>query len=195
MSDKYLFNKEGSDPDIELFEGMLSAYRIEPVAPSLSRANLKPVRSRGLLRFRLSYIPAVAALFLVMIGAGVVTRFFGHREIEITASSAPEVVMIEPDSSVASLPAVYAGKDSEPTIPVKGLANRRRTVTAEVRKTHYRTPAIRGQFAATKLTPEEKYAYQQVLVALWITGSKLKVVQDTIDRVGEENDNSASEKR
>ena len=34
-----------------------------------------------------------------------------------------------------------------------------------------------------KLTNEEKFAYNQLMLALSITGSKLKLVQDTIDRI------------
>ena len=34
MNSEYLFEKKGSDPDIERIEDLLSAYRIEPVAPT-----------------------------------------------------------------------------------------------------------------------------------------------------------------
>ena len=36
-----------------------------------------------------------------------------------------------------------------------------------------------------KFTKEEKYAYDRLMLALSIAGSKLKVVQDTIDRNGD----------
>ena len=36
MNSEYLFEKKGSDPDIERMEDLLSAYRIEPVAPALA---------------------------------------------------------------------------------------------------------------------------------------------------------------
>jgi hypothetical protein len=35
------------------------------------------------------------------------------------------------------------------------------------------------------LTRDERYAYDRLMLALSITGSKLKVVQDTIDRKGD----------
>ena len=46
----------------------------------------------------------------------------------------------------------------------------------------------RSQVTKTKkenLTKEEKYAYDRLMFALSIAGSKLKVVQDTIDRKGD----------
>ena len=42
------------------------------------------------------------------------------------------------------------------------------------------------------LTEEEKYAYGQLMLALSITGSKLKIVKDTINGV-EEIENAAKE--
>jgi len=49
--------------------------------------------------------------------------------------------------------------------------------------------------AKPKLTAEEQYAYDQVRVALWLAGSKLKVVQDTINRTDESKINSSTDKR
>jgi hypothetical protein len=46
-----------------------------------------------------------------------------------------------------------------------------------------------------RLTKEEQYAYDQLKVALWLTGSKLKVVQDTINRVDDERSQTENEKR
>jgi hypothetical protein len=164
-------------------ERLLSAYRIVPIAPSLSQADAKTRKSRSLLRFRLSFIPAVGSLTVVAISVAFLGLYLNRGKNETTGS--PDVTS----------PNIKADQISEPEIPIGGSANLRSTSVARARRIQSRAHRSPAQLAAAKLTPEEKYAYQQVLVALWITGSKLKVVQDTINRVNDENENSTSEKR
>ena len=46
-----------------------------------------------------------------------------------------------------------------------------------------------------RLTNEEKYAYNQLLLALSITSSKLKLVQETIDRMEDRKEISKENNR
>jgi len=74
MNSEYLFEKKGSDPDIERMEGLLSAYRIEPVAPALARAEHVEMPQPAHKRFRFVFAYAGAfAVFAVLITAGLAT--------------------------------------------------------------------------------------------------------------------------
>ena len=185
MSDQYLFEGKGSDPEIRRLEKLLSIYRIEPVAPSLNQAHQKTVGSStfGLFRRRFLFASAVGSFAAMAIALVLVFWFFRPAKNDVLVT-APERLVISTrhqDSIVETTPAITK-------------VNRRLEI-AKTRKLRFRRTSAPIRVTASQLTPQEKYAYQQVLVALWITGSKLKVVQDTINRVNDENENSTNEKR
>jgi len=197
MNSEYLFEKKGSDPDIERMEDLLSVYRIGPVAPALARAELTEITTPAASRFRFvfTYV-SVLASFAVLLTAAVWTiGKFRNQSVELTAVS-PAVVISDPrpaDVVPSTPPAVVSAKANpaekhEPLPP--------RTVKpATVRPVQFAKYVRPRSAAKPKLTAEEQYAYDQVRVALWLAGSKLKVVQDTINRTDENKINSSTDKR
>ena len=197
MNSEYLFEKKGSDPDIERMEDLLSAYRIEPVAPALARTEHVEMPQRAHKRFRFVFAYAGAfAVFAVLITAAVLTvGKFRNQNVEVTAVS-PAVVISDPRPSdvVTGTPPAVVSAQANPTDkrePIKPRTEKPITV----RPFQYAKYVRPRSAAKPKLTPEEQYAYDQVRVALWLAGSKLKVVQDTINRKDESKIDSSTDKR
>ena len=196
MSDQYLFEKQGSDAEIERLESLLAAYRIEPIAPQLNEPE-RSVSKPGIFAwFRMGYAVAFAAVVVVLGTAVVTVRYFDRAEREVVAISPAEPP--EADRSFVA-PSVIDRAAVDDKIP-----NNERPTT--VKKAKQILPAAarreRGVIGSNtvaretpRLTKEEKYAYDQLMVALWITGSKLKVVQDTINRVDDTKAEPANDKR
>ena len=194
MSDKYLFEKEGTDPDIEGFEQLLSVYRIEPIVPSFSRANEQSVKRPTLFRIMFVYAVPVAAVAMLTVGLVFMGGYFNlvRRDPSATAFMKTASPDLNVDPFATTLPVRTDDENTGTRFRVQNIATRRPARGVKTRRINYRKDAEPAQSTTARLTPEEKYAYEQVLVALWITGSKLKVVPDTINRV---NDRSSNEKR
>ena len=196
MSDEYLFDKQGTDGEIERLEKMLSAYRLEPNVPKLPNLAPGETSNRRFGWFRLGYAFAFASL-VVVLAAGVITiQFPGGPNKEVTSISPVEIPEIErpfiapsaTDRAAINGPAVNGNSAVD-------MKKAKKPVLIVLRR--FRRPTANNLIAAKtpRLTKEEKYAYDQLKVALWITGSKLKVVQDTIDRVDDQKTQTANEKR
>lgn len=197
MSDAYLFEKEGNNIEIERLEDLLSVYRIEPVVPMLANPVAETDTGSRFGWLRLGYAVAFAALAVTLVSSGIYLRYLRPANVEMTAISPIETPAVErgfvPPTSVdraaASDPAVSQGDDTT----AKPMPVRRITRVVDRRSAH--APANVSVAAKTpRLTKEEQYAYDQLKVALWITGSKLRVVKDTIDRVDDKPE-TANEKR
>jgi len=195
MKSEYLFSKEGSDDEIERMEALLSVYRIEPVAPALQRAAVAEEHStRPGFRFLFAYIGVIGSLAVVAIIFISVLTWQNGKSVDVTAIS--PAVVISP---------VTAGDDSVSEYPSDGpIAVPAQTTPRSDRRAAIRTSYTRSSRSFSKLqrhvhnvpklTAEERYAYEQVKVALFLAGSKLKVVQDTIDRTDDNVKNSATDK-
>jgi hypothetical protein len=197
MSDEYLFQKEGSDREIEKLEDLLSVYRIEPAVPKLSRSEFAPKRNVGFGWFRLSYAVAFATFAFVLVIGGIYLRYLPSPNTEVTAVSAIETPAVDRDvlvsTSIGSASVIAPKTSANDEVPVRPTSSGRNVQTVA---RHRRRTAANSLVAAKtpRLTKEEKYAYDQLMVALWLTGSKLRVVQDTIDRVNDKPE-TANEKR
>jgi cytoskeletal protein RodZ len=196
MNSEYLFSKEGSDVEIERMEDLLSIYRIEPVAPAFNRAVVADEHStRPGFGFLLTYIGVIGTLAAIVIIVVTVITWQTGKPVEVTAVS--PAVDISPVTTVGDSVPVYPNGGSTAVPPENSTSTARPSLI----KTTYRQtarPASKFQrhiAAEPKLTAEEKYAYEQVKVALFLAGSKLKVVQDTIDRTDDSSKNSFTDKR
>jgi hypothetical protein len=177
MNETYLFDKTGTESEIEQLEKLLTVYKIEPVAPSIVRARLS--ESKPVLGFRMIFggVFALATLVLSLgVGAAVYLMWTPTAAVEVQATAEPT----QPFRSIVD----PAGPATESKHNISRMGQPRRSFRADpvkrdVRKVE-KTNAPVSEFA--KLTPEERHAYNEVLAALWLTGSKLRVVQDTINR-------------
>jgi len=183
MNETYLFDKTGSDSEIEQLEKLLTVYRIEPVFPAFSRA--AAVERKPALSLQVVFGSALTLAALIL-WLGIGAAVYLNRTPIVAVEVKNDPVVEQPVRSIAE----PSNSVVETKSPLSRVERRRRSITpkpaksASVRKvTKAKTPT--SEFA--KLTPEERHAYNEVLVALWLTGSKLKVVQDTINRVDDKS--------
>lgn len=191
MKDDYLYDKNGSNPEIERLEGLLSVFRYQEIAaPALPIANPVDVAEKtSIWRFRFAYAFGASAAVVTLIGAWVL--FSGGRqgsENELSSSAPAHDQPFEIGVHIRS-PVEEIGNDKAASPPT---AKYRRTASFSARR---HAKAVRSIDARTALTKEEKYAYEQLMLALSITGSKLKIVQDTVNGTDEKEDITTKNKR
>ncbi|PYT01320.1 MAG: hypothetical protein DMF63_00255 [Acidobacteria bacterium] len=180
MNDEYLWQKTGVDPEIERLEQKLAVFRYRESTPPVMITETT-VASPRRWRIPLAFSFAAALVAVVLISAMLIKRsntdndavvFVENPEFEI-ASPGPAAIE---ERKVAPSPNV---------VPQFAQAKRVKVIRAshvEGRrpKTEDRTPVT-----VAALSREEKYAYRQLMIALSISSSKLKIVEDTIN--GNEN--------
>jgi hypothetical protein len=182
MNTKYLWDKEGNDDEIERLEDALSGYRFQANAvPSLRPAAVVvPARRFGWLRF--SLVAGLAAAMLLIAATAFVLDEYRTPKPNDVAVKTNEQPLVMPDT--ATSPAPVDQYYIDPIKPGDKPKIDRHYIPPIVKPIRKVTPPADNNIARNKkLTKDEKYAYDQLLVALWLTGSKLKVVQDTINRV------------
>src|SRR5688572_23209094 len=182
MNQEYLWSKKGNDPDVERLEGLLRDFRFDgKSAPELPSTNMVSVAKGPKRRFVLgiSFVTAAAALVLMAIW--------------ITTGPVAPVAKVEQDTASDEVTAVLKNDnvregrltDSATDFVPKSEPLSLMTPTAGPPRSKPHRPARGPKAVKTKLTREEKYAYDRLMFALSIAGSKLRVVQDTIDRKGD----------
>ena len=185
MKEEYLWNKTGEDPEIERLEKALALFRYQATEPPALPAKIIPFEkktSRGFFRLAFGFA-AFASLVVVCLG---VWFQFSSGKIEVAKDlpktiEAPIVQRVQDEipvknADVLDVKKIEPAKQSiEPKVlkvkKVIPIAVRQNNLTA--RKTESKKPSV-------KLTEEEKYAYNQLMLALSITSSKLKLVEDKI---------------
>lgn len=191
MKDDYLWDKTGDDPEIQRLEDVLSAFRYQegaaPALPAVKSAALVEKLPSWRFSFAYTLVGCTAAAILLMVWL----QFSGD------GSRGEEVLaVIDPAQSEAAAADVWAVEripataENTPQTVKQGPAKIRRAAASVNRTITVRRVEKSGQTAI--LTSQEKYAYGQLMLALSITSSKLKIVQDTIN--GIENKESAATK-
>jgi hypothetical protein len=178
MKDEYLWSKEGNDREVERLEDLLSEFRFVPgAAPKLPPTDSVSVKQpRRTFRWVFAFAtPAFAALVLAV-------WFFLPPNDGVVRSRVAET-----NSAARN----YQPSDSQPTEITTPAGDRKysnvRKPPPTMVKTVFRShrtkrERIESLVAKNQLSAEEKYAYDRLMLALSIAGTKLKVVQDTIDR-------------
>lgn len=187
MKDDYLWDKSGDDPEIKRLEDVLAVFQYkETAAPALQTAKILafPERSK---RREYSFAYAMAACVTIAIVMGIWSQISRGVETETdlartTPQNNTESTNEQIVKNVDSLTIDEIQKADPPVgpAPVKiraGVTPVRHARTI-VRKSGKANPTV-------TLTSEEKFAYGQLILALSITGSKLKIVQDKVNGVEE----------
>ena len=207
MNENYLWDKTGSDPEIEKLEKSLRAFRCaETAAPVLPTKNtaFKLTNRRNI--FRLGFAFAACAILIVG-GAGVWNRLSDSNlnvETESAKVAAPSNPALDgaqsPLKKLVELPvkksrvsSVRAAKILSQTTKQK-VSNERKIFPANNSKNELRLPPTAPLETVAQLSGEEKYAYDQLMLALSITSAKLKIVKDKIDNSEKPNLISNNEK-
>ncbi len=206
MKEDYLWNKTGNDPEIEKLENALKAFRYTEIAPPGLPAKIIPFEKkspRG-FSFRLSFaFTSLAAIAVVCFGA-----WFQFSDVETEiAKDSPKIIALPSAENVErGIPAEktsdFAVKDIETpkktderkAVKIKKIVPQivRREKAAmrsvEIKKVSELTAQNREvKQPEIKLTKEEKYAYDQLMLALSVTSSKLRLVKDKIEGIEDRN--------
>lgn len=199
MKEDYLWDKTGSDPEIEKLETALRVFRCKETAPPVLPAKVLPFIKKGSPQRSFTFLRAIAAcLALTSISLGV-WILISNTKKEI-AGNVLQKSVVEPEFANPIKPASETEPPAKPKEEVKptfkktlyieqksspksllvsksGSKNGGRNNSTN-RKTKNTEKTIR-------LTEEEKYAYEQLMLALSITSRKLKLVKEKVD--GTEN--------
>jgi hypothetical protein len=176
MMNDYLWNKTGSDAEVEELENSLRQFAYQEAAPpalTVKTAQPSEKPSANLRLRRVGYAkPALAAAACLLIAAMVsvallmrqFTRSLDNEQAAtpITLSKTDEFATVTSIDRATPAPARNHG-EKQAQASIQKIA---RTVT--------KRPPVR-------LTKEEAFAYDQLKLALSITGSKLKLIKDRID--------------
>jgi len=191
MKEDYLWDKTGEDSEIENLENALRVFRYKETAPPELPAKVLPFRNetpRQSLRFAMAM---AACVMFGVIALGVWLQVLKNN-METGVDSA-ETIKPQNESRQTEIP--FVPKPVEPFL-VK-IENSKQPLKRKI-------IALRGKFVPTgndrketknikavkpdvRLTKEEQYAYDQLMLALSITSSKLKLVKDKVEGIDEKN--------
>lgn len=192
MKEDYLWDKTGNDPEIEKLENALWAFRyVETASPEIPAkvASFPVRRQRKTFRFA---IAAAACIAFGVISLGVwfqilknnmnAEQAFIIETQTLNGGVIPEITPAEENFPVESLPVPAWRETVNLNKPFqRKVIKTRQTVPAVNRQKVLNNQAAKRPTPEVILTEEEQYAYNQLILALSITGSKLKIVKDTIE--------------
>ena len=176
MKEEYLWDKTGGDVEIEGLENALKTFSYRTIAPPGLPAKSFVLEQKPQRRFvRLGFAFAAAA---VVILAGV-WFLIPDRNVAVGKESmkaaVPQASTVRqttaPPATKVELPKL---KDTSTIIKTRHPI---RQATRPINAVAFKTKDINPPVA---FTDEEKYAYGQLMLALSITESKLKIVKDAI---------------
>jgi len=189
MKEDYLWDKSGSDAEIQRLENALSAFRLG--AEAVPPVPMKLAPGRSIFRpkaFALRFAQAFCAIAVVAAGLWTISSHSGPSQAGVQTVEQPAETEVAEERShnrfvpdqTAATPAKYAAaRDTH-----KNQISRNRAFPREGKRRRGPEPARRNSQPA--LTSEERYAYDQLRLALSISGSKLKIIRETMDGSGEE---------
>lgn len=193
MKQDYLWDKTGAEPEIENLENALAVFRYKEIAPPALPAKIIPFKKESPRRsFRFAYAIAACTAFL-MIGLGVWFQF-STNEIETQENVAqtiqPQIPEPLPNAAIVENPApIVNNAETSPKTKMESAkrisalkpVRKNKIIPAVVRPTEKRDGNIAAKKPDVQLTKEEQYAYDQLMLALSITSSKLKLVKDKVE--------------
>ncbi len=201
MKEEYLWNKTGSDPEIEKLENALKAFRYQENATPVLPAKIIPFEKKTSRKFfRLSFaFSAFAAILIVCLGFWFQVSD-NKTEVAkdtpkiisppIAETVAKEILVEKPVDLVVEKPKKSVERKAVKVQKIIPQVVRQNNITErnlEIKKPDDSIVAqnTEAKKPPVKLTKEEKYAYDQLMLALSITSSKLKLVTDKIENVEE----------
>ncbi len=186
MNQDYLWDKTGDDSEIKELENALHAFRSnETIAPSLPPQIIVVEKQPSRKFFQWGFAFATcASIAFVSIGfwfqitrnPDIVKNLPPKTSVQNSAPSKTEAIIeatVEQQGNLVSTPS------SKPTRKKSNTTNKkRRRNTKRLRKVGSRKNRSRNTMPKVVLTKEERYAYEQLMLGLSITSSKLKIVRD-----------------
>ena len=187
MKEDYLWDKTGEDAEIERLENALKAFRYTEIAPPELPQKVFAVEKNPRRFFRFGFAFAAFASFIIVFS--VVWLQSNKREISVKESVAAinlpknEVkVTDEPNDKTPKI-SLFKITQNQSRFVKPNVIKPRRNIAPEIRpaKTVLRT--IKRKQPTETLTAEEKYAYDQLMLALSVTSSSLKIVKEKVEGI------------
>lgn len=185
MKNDYLWDKKGNDAEIERLENALQAFRYQPTAPPIISQKVLEIEEKPKFNFfsnifRFAFAGA-ASLAILIISLGLWISFSTNKTVEVGEINSPlvEPTNVETQTNVNTKiqllkDEIDIKKQVEPQM-IKAKLDR----VPKLTKTVFQTKVVKVKTnKSDKLTEEEKDAYNQLILALSITGSRLKEVND-----------------
>jgi hypothetical protein len=188
MKEDYLWDKTGDDAEIKKFEIALQGFRYRenpaPALPAKAIPFTPPTSRRRRFRVALVAVAACAAFSLLALGIGFqLLKSTPEIQNSLAVTETSKITAIDNQNILAN--------NETPNFPVKTADHQTRTTAARIIKTRQISPLNRRKEIKSpnygsvknnnKVTKEEQDAYDQLMLALSITGSKLKIVKDKVD--------------
>lgn len=194
MKEDYLWNKKGKDQEIEKLEKTLQVFRSQvkepPALPAKEISVSKPPRKF----FQLAFAFAASLSFMLILGSvwilNPTLQESGKTEIarsttenQIQQNTINKEIAVEPQKAEPNTKPPTKISPTVATIKSKKSKRFKTYKTSYKRKAPKRKRIRRkkpAQNKTVKLTKEEKHAYDQLMLALSITSSKLNIVRDKV---------------
>ncbi len=189
MKEDYLWNKKGNDAEIEKLENALAQFRYrETAAPVIIPEKISTVAEkpkRRIFNFSLAFsFASCAAFVLILLGAWF--QFSGKNAANISdlsKSIPPEVKIVlpnEPDKIISPEELKRSSEKSETPKHIKAKNPISEKKIAPQKTVLIKRKGEKPKAETLELTEEEKYAYDQLMLALSITSSKLNLVKEKV---------------
>lgn len=195
MKEDYLWDKTGKDPDIEKLENALAVFRYKETAPPELPAKVLPFRKkepqpqRKIFSFAFA---AAAGLLFGIIALGVWIQVLkNNAEIpaDLAKAAKTEIVLPTPEPPIVDgievLP--FDKAENPKQFAARKIVATRRNVPVKISRKEMKARNTKATKPSEKLTKEEQYAYDQLMLALSITSSKFKIVKDKVEGIEEKN--------
>lgn len=187
MKQDYLWDKSGDDAEIKGLEDILSTFRYQETAGPLVHVAEPVTAVRPEPRWRFSFIFAFAgSVAVAVILIGIWLQFpNGQRQTvgDVATTSRPQVVpqTAEPErySNTSEMKVNNVDNTTVTALPTKAIL--RQQVKKRALRNLMAKKVSPRKDPLEALTADERYAYGQLMLALSITSSKLKMVSDKVN--------------
>lgn len=187
LKEDYLWDKSGTDAEIEKLENALSEFRYqETPAPVIIPERVFTVAEKPKRRFfNFSHafsFASCAAFVLILLGVWFQVSNQNTENIsDLSKPITPETKIVLPEEKERNIVKI----ENTPNSETKPLFIKAKNPNAERKIAPQKTLFIRRKgekpkAETLKLTEEEKYAYDQLMLALSITSSKLNLVKEKV---------------
>ena len=184
MKNDYLWDKSGDDPEIALLERSLHSFRYQAGPAPRITVEREKTAPNSFFSFppmlRLAFA-GTSLLVVALIALGIWSQFAPKRLILARGIDAKTFSPIAP-----TLPSRLKGKPVDDSVPVNFEKPTIFAPIPRVTNISYRPKVNKAETKkSVRLTKEERDAFNQLMLALAITGSKLKEIQDKVNGLGE----------
>ncbi len=188
MKEDYLWDKTGEDAEIEKLENALMAFRYTETAPPELPAKVFVIEREKPRRF-FQFGFAFAAFASVVVILFAVWFQVSSSKIAVVENvselnepkDAEKIDVINPE--IVPVKAI----DSEKRFSKPNVVKIRQTVAPINRVNKFVARNNKVKPPTETLTAEEKYAYDQLMLALSVTSSSLQIVKDKVEGIEEKN--------